>query len=108
MPTKNETAGLLNSEIKLLVMNLYSCLHPKQLSLNSTTLSASTSFTQDAQASSTNTSAQNNQQGRSPLDTKQQDMKENLTVLRVQGATAKEELGKLNQQEKEYVTLASL
>ena len=84
-----------------------SCLEPKQLSFNLTTLS-STSFTQDVQASSTRTSTLNDQKGLSPLDSKQQEMTENLTVLRVQVATAKEELGKLNQQGKEYMTLASL
>ena len=35
-------------------------------------------------------------------------MKDNLTVLQVQIVTAKEALQKLNQQENEYVTLASL
>ena len=35
-------------------------------------------------------------------------MKFSLTVLKVQVATAKEELQKLNQLENEYVTLASL
>ena len=44
----------------------------------------------------------------SPLDAKQQEMKENLTVLRVQVTTAKEELENLNQQAKTYKTLASL
>ena len=42
------------------------------------------------------------------MDAKQQEMNENLTVLRVQVATAKEELEKLNQQAKTYKTLASL
>ena len=69
------------------------CLEPKQLLFNSTMLS-STSFTQDAQASSTRTSTLNDQKGLSPLDSKQQEMTENLTVLRVQVPTAKEELGK--------------
>ena len=70
-----------------------SCLEPKQLSFNSTMLS-STSFTQDARASFTRTSTLNDQKGLSPLDSTQQEMTENLTVLRVQVATAKEELGK--------------
>ena len=74
-----------------------SCLEPKQLSFNSTMLS-STSFTQDARASSTCTSTLNDQKGLSPLDSKQQEMTENLTVLRVPVPTAKEELEKLNQQ----------
>ena len=71
-----------------------SCLEPKQLSFNSTMLS-STSFSQDARASSTRTSTLNDQKGLIPLDSKQQETTENLSVLRVQVATVKEELGKL-------------
>ena len=59
-------------------------------------------------ASASPTSARNAQQGRSPLDSKQQEIKFSVTVLKVQVATAKEELQKLNQLENEYMTLASL
>ena len=69
-------------------------LQPKQLSFH-----ASASFTEDARASPT--SAQNDQQGCSPLDSKQQEMKDSLTVLQVQIVTAKEALQKLNWQENE-------
>ena len=81
------------------------CLEPKQLSYHASTF-PSASFTEEASASPT--SARNDQQGRSPLDSKQQEMKFSVTVLKVQVATAKEELQKLNQLENEYVTLASL
>ena len=63
---------------------------------------ASASFTEDARASPT--SAQNDQQGCSPLDSKQQEMKD----LKVQIVTAKEALQNLNQLENEYVALSSL
>lgn len=69
-------------------------LQPKQLSFH-----ASASFTEEARASPT--SAQNDQQGCSPLDSKQQEMKDSLTVLQVQIVTAKEALQKLNRQENE-------
>ena len=69
-------------------------LQPKQLSFH-----ASASFTEDARASPT--SAQNDQQGCSPLDSKQQEMKDSLTVLQVQIVTAKEALQKLNRLENE-------
>ena len=69
-------------------------LQPKQLSFH-----ASASFTEDVRASPT--SAQNDQQGCSPLDSKQQEMKDTLTVLQVQIVTAKEALQKLNRQENE-------
>ena len=82
-----------------------SCLQPKQLSFHASTF-PSTSFTDDARASPT--SAQNDQQGCSPSDSKQQEMKDSLTVLQVQIVTAKEALQKLNQQQNEYVTLSSL
>ena len=81
------------------------CLEPKQLSYHTSTF-PSASFTDEASASPT--SARNDQQGRSPLDSKQQEMKFSVTVLKVQVATAKEELQKLNQLENEYMTLASL
>ena len=70
-----------------------SCLQPKQLSFHASTF-PSTSFSEDARASPT--SAQNDQQGCSPLDSKQQEMKDGLTVLQVQIVTAKEALQKLN------------
>ena len=81
------------------------CLEPKQLSFHASTF-PSASFTEDARASPT--SAQNDQQGCSPLDSKQQEMKDSLTVLHVQIVTAKEALQKLNKLENEYVTLSSL
>ena len=81
------------------------CLEPKQLSYHASTF-PSASFTDEASASPT--SARNDQQGRSPLDSKQQEMKFSLTVLKVQVATAKEELQKLNQLANKYMTLASL
>ena len=65
-----------------------SCLQPKQLSFH-----ASASFTEDARASPT--SAQNDQQGCSLLDSKQQEMKNSLTVLQVQIVTAKEAMQNL-------------
>ena len=70
-----------------------SCLEPKQLSFYASTF-PSASFTEDARASTT--SAQNDQQGCSPLDSKQQEMKDSLTVLQVQIVPAKEALQKLN------------
>ena len=76
-------------------------LQRKQLSFH-----ASASFTEDTRASPT--SAQNDQQGCSPLDSKQQEMKDSLTVLQVQIVTAKEALQKLNRLENEYVALSSL
>ena len=82
-----------------------SCLEPKQLSFYAPTF-PSASFTEDARASPA--SAQNDKQGCSPLDSKQQEMKDSLTVLQVQTVTAKEALQKLNQLENEYVTLSSL
>ena len=82
-----------------------SCLQPKQLSFHAPTF-LSAGFTVDVRASPT--SAQNDQQGCSLLDSKQQEMKDSLTVLQVQIVTAKEALQKLNQQENEYVTLSSL
>jgi len=48
------------------------------------------------------------QEGNSLLNAKQQEINENLTVLRVQEATPKEELKKINQQAKTYNSLASL
>jgi len=48
------------------------------------------------------------QEGNSPLNAKQQEINENLTVLRVQEAIPKEELKKINQQAKTYKSLASL
>ena len=80
-----------------------SCLEPKQLSFHASTF-PSASFTEDAQASPT--SAQNDQQGCSPLDSKQQEMKESLTALQVQIVTKKEALQKLNQLENKYMTLS--
>ena len=59
-----------------------SCLEPKQLSFHASTF-PSASFTEDARASPT--SAKNNQQGWSPLE----------SVLQVQVVTAKEALQKL-------------
>ena len=81
------------------------CLEPKQLSYHASTF-PSARFTEEASASPT--SARNDQQGRSPLDSKQQEIIFSVTVLKVQVATAKEELQKLNQLENEYMTLASL
>ena len=69
-----------------------SCLEPKQLSFHASTF-PSASFTEDARSSLT--SAQNDQQGCSPLDSKQQEMKDSLTVLQVQIVTAKEALQNL-------------
>ena len=80
-----------------------SCLEPKQLSFYAPTF-PSASFTGRASP----ISAQNDQQGCSPLDSKQQEMKDSLTVLPVQIVTAKEALQTLNQLENEYVTLSSL
>ena len=84
-----------------------SCLQPKQLSFHASTFPP-TSFTDDARTSPP--SAQNDQQGCSLLDSKQQETKDGvkLTVLQVQIVTAKEALQKLNQQQNEYVTLSSL
>ena len=82
-----------------------SCLEPKQLSFHASTFPLA-SFTEDARASPT--SAQNDQQGCSPLDSKQQEMKDSLTVLQVQIVTAKEALQKFNKLENDYVTLSSL
>ena len=56
------------------------CLEPKQLSYHASTF-PSARFTEEASASPT--SARNAQQGRSPLDSKQQEMKFSLTVLKV-------------------------
>ena len=66
-----------------------SCLKPKQQPFYTPTFPSS-SFTEDARASATST--QNDQQGCSPLDSKQQEMKDSLTVLQVQIVTAKEAL----------------
>ena len=57
-----------------------SCLEPKQLSFYAPTF-PSASFTEDARASPT--SAQNHQQGCSPLDSKHKEMKDSLTVTEV-------------------------
>ena len=65
-----------------------SLLQPKELSFH-----ASASFTEDARTSPT--SAQNDQQGCSSLDSKQREMKESLTVLQVHMNTGKEALKKL-------------
>ena len=56
-------------------------LEPKQLSFYAPTF-PSASFTEDARSSPT--AAQNDQQGCSPLDSKEQEMKDSLTVLQVQ------------------------
>ena len=45
---------------------------------------------------------------KSPLDLKEEELKENLTVLRVQLSTAREELNNLKQQDKEFVLLSSI
>ena len=82
-----------------------SCLEPKQLSFHASTFPLA-SFTEDARGSPT--SAQNDQQGCSPLDSKQQEMKDSLTVLQVQIVTAKEALQNFNKLENDYVTLSSL
>ena len=70
-----------------------SCLEPKQLSFYVSTF-LSTGFTEDARVSPT--SAQTDQQGCSSFDSKQQEMKDSLTVLQVQIVTAKQALQKLN------------
>ena len=85
--------------------NEVSFLQPKQLSFHASTFT-SASFTEDERASPK--SVQNDQQGCSPLDSKQQEMTDSVTVLQVQIVTAKEALQKLNQLENEYVTLSSL
>ena len=56
------------------------CLRPKKLSFHASTF-PSASFTEDVRASPT--LAQNDQQGCSPLDSKQQEMKDSLTVLNI-------------------------
>ena len=102
MPAQNKASGFWRGNPS--TGDKLSCLEPKQLSFYvSTFLSAS--VTEDARASPT--SAQNDQQGCSPLDSKQQEMKDSITVLQVQIVTAKETLQKLNQLENEYLTLSS-
>ncbi|XP_068686090.1 uncharacterized protein [Montipora foliosa] len=44
----------------------------------------------------------------SPLDLKEEELKENLTALQVQLSTAREELNNLKQQDKEFVSLSSI
>ena len=45
---------------------------------------------------------------RSPLDLKEEELKENLTVLQVQLSTAREELNNLKQQDKQFLSLSSI
>ena len=44
---------------------------------------------------------------KSPLDLKEEELKENLTVLQVQLSTAREELDNLKQQDKQFLSLSS-
>ena len=74
VPAQNEATAALATGDEL------RCLEPKQLSYHASTF-PSASFTEEASASPT--SAQNDQQVRSPLDSKQQEMKFSLTVLKV-------------------------
>ena len=52
--------------------------------------------------------SEHTQQAHSPLDSKQQELNGNLAVLRVQVATAKEELQRLNERYRNYMPLAHL
>ena len=45
---------------------------------------------------------------KSPLDMKEEELKENLTVLQVQLSTAREELNNLKQQDKQFLSLSSI
>ena len=45
---------------------------------------------------------------KSPLDLKEEELNENLTVLQVQLSTAREELNNLKQQDKQFFSLCSI
>jgi len=45
---------------------------------------------------------------KSPLDLKEEELKENVTVLQVQLSTAREELNNLKQQDKQFLSLSSI
>ena len=68
MPVQNEASGFWHGKSG----DELSCLQPKQLSFHESAF-PSASFTEDAQASPT--SAQNDQQGCSLLNSKQQEIK---------------------------------
>ena len=76
-------------------------LEPKQLTY-STLVPVSSSTAQTTNLCSTVAGE------KSPLDLKEEELKENLTVLQVQLSTAKEELNILKQQDKEFLSLSSI
>ena len=78
-------------------------LEPKQLTY-STFATVATSTAQTTILCSTCTVTKE----KSALDLKEEELKENLTVLQVQLSTAREELNNLKQQDKEFLSLSSI
>ena len=76
-------------------------LEPKQLTYRAF-VQVATATVQTSNACSTVT------REKSPLDLKEEELKENLTVLQVQLSTAREELNNLKQQEKQFSFVSSI
>ena len=76
-------------------------LEPKQLTFRALTPTA-TVTAQNTNPCSTVTKE------KSPLDLKEEELKENLTVLQVQLSTAREELNNVKEQDKQFLSLSSI
>jgi len=81
-----------------------SCLQPKQLSFENTPLNCSSSSIQPPQQQ-VNSAASSAQFSGSPLDAQKHELEENLQLLKVQLTSAKEEIQKLNDEQKQYLSL---